>query len=152
MKIMPAPSKKMGAPSSYTPEKADEICARLSKGEPLSVICSDEHMPSFQTVYNWEKRYPEFLEASTRAREVGTHYLAHDSIRIADDTTIDPQHKRIMVDTRLRLIGKWNRREYGDKITQEHSGPDGGPIQTASWVGEAPDDLLRQVASLKAKG
>jgi hypothetical protein len=107
---------------------ADEICARLSKGEPLSVICSDEHIPSFQTVYNWEKAQPEFLEASTRARLIGTHYLAYDSLRVADDLSIDPAHKRVMVDTRLRLIGKWNARQYGDKIEHEHS----GTIQTQS--------------------
>ena len=117
-----------GRPSSYTQEVADEICARLSKGEPLSVICSDEHIPSFQTVYNWEKARPEFLEASTRARLIGTHYLAYDSLRVADDLSIDPAHKRVMVDTRLRLIGKWNARQYGDKIEHEHS----GTIQTQS--------------------
>ena len=111
-----------GRPSSYTQEVADEICARLSKGEPLSVICSDEHIPSFQTVYNWEKAQPEFLEASTRARQIGTHYLAYDSLRVADDMSIDPAHKRVMVDTRLRLIGKWNARQYGDKVEVEHSG------------------------------
>lgn len=117
-----------GRPSSYSQEVADEICARLSKGEPLSVICSDEHIPSFQTVYNWEKARPEFLEASTRARLIGTHYLAYDSLRVADDLSIDPAHKRVMVDTRLRLIGKWNARQYGDKIEHEHS----GTIQTQS--------------------
>lgn len=117
LEIMPG-----GRPSSYSQEVADEICARLSKGEPLSVICSDEHIPSFQTVYNWEKAQPEFLEASTRARQIGTHYLAYDSLRVADDMTIDAAHKRVMVDTRLRLIGKWNARQYGDKIEHEHSG------------------------------
>lgn len=112
----------MGRPSDFTPEIANEICERLSKGEPLSVICDDDHVPSFQTVYRWEKQHPEFREASARAREVGTHYLAHDSLRIADDPTIDPADKRIRIDTRLRLIGKWNARQYGDKLDLNHSG------------------------------
>jgi len=130
-----------GRPSTYSQEIADEICSRLSKGEPLSVICSDEHIPSFQTVYNWEKARPEFLEASTRARMIGTHYLAYDSLRVADDLTIDPAHKRVMVDTRLRLIGKWNARQYGDKIEHEHS----GSIQT-----QTDDQLDGRIQALMA--
>lgn len=130
-----------GRPSTYTQEIADEICSRLSKGEPLSVICSDDHIPSFQTVYNWEKARPEFLEASTRARMIGTHYLAYDSLRVADDLTIDPAHKRVMVDTRLRLIGKWNARQYGDKIEHEHS----GSIQT-----QTDDQLDGRIQALMA--
>jgi hypothetical protein len=130
-----------GRPSTYNQEVADEICSRLSKGEPLSVICSDEHIPSFQTVYNWEKARPGFLEASTRARMIGTHYLAYDSLRVADDLTIDPAHKRVIVDTRLRLIGKWNARQYGDKIEHEHS----GSIQT-----QTDDQLDGRIQALMA--
>jgi hypothetical protein len=126
-----------GRPSLFKPEVANEICQRLSKGEPLSVICEDDHIPTFQTVYNWEKAHPEFLEASTRARQIGTHFLAYDSLRIADDPTIDPANKRIMVDTRLRLIGKWNSKQYGEKVQQEVSGPEGGPLVVISGVPRA---------------
>jgi hypothetical protein len=128
-----------GRPSLFKPEVANEICQRLSKGEPLSVICEDDHIPTFQTVYNWEKAHPEFLEASTRARQIGTHFLAYDSLRIADDPTIDPANKRIMVDTRLRLIGKWNSKQYGEKVQQEVSGPEGGPLVVISGVPRAAD-------------
>ena len=110
-----------GRPSDFTPEVANEICERLAHGEPLTVICRDDHMPSFQTVYNWEKVRPEFLDASTRAREIGTHFLAYDSLTIADGPG-DPADKRIRIDTRIRLIGKWNRRFYGEHQTIEHEG------------------------------
>lgn len=121
----------MARPSDYTPELADIICERLANGEPLAKICRDDDMPGYSTVRRWESDKPEFQALSLRARMDGTHFLADDSIRIADDTEIDPQHKRIMVDTRLRLIGKWNRKDYGDKNTTELTGADGGPIQSA---------------------
>jgi hypothetical protein len=64
-----------------------------------------------------------------RAKQNGTHFLADDTLRIADDETIETQRAKLMIDTRLRLIGKWNAKAYGDKVTNEHVGPDGGPVQ-----------------------
>ena len=59
---------------------------------------------------------------SLRAKETGTHHMADDCIRIADDKTLDPQDRRIRIDTRLRLIGQWNRAIYGAHTKTEHSG------------------------------
>ena len=122
-----------GRPSLYTPELADRICQRLSEGEPLARICRDDDMPGYSTVRKWESENPEFLALSLRAKADGTHFMADDSIRIADDPTIDPQRARLMVDTRLRLIGKWNSRAYGDKVQAEVTGAEGGPLQVA-WL------------------
>jgi len=91
-------------------------------------------MPSFVVVWRWEREDEAFRNDSARARKLGTHYLAGESLTIADDLSIDPQHKRVMVDTRLRLIGKWNRKDYGDKVLNEVTGPDGQPLNTAPHV------------------
>lgn len=109
------PETKLGRPSIYTDEIADEICRRLSEGEPLARIVRDKHMPSFTTVMDWEATNAGFARRSAPARAYGTHYMADDCIRIADDTEIDPAHKRIMVETRIRLIGKWNAAAYGER-------------------------------------
>lgn len=121
----------MARPSLYSEEIAHEIFARLADGEPLKRICSDPKMPDFVTVWRWERDNEEFRNLLTRGRERGTHNLADQCLDIADDLDLDPQHKRLMIDTRIRLIGKWNSKAYGDKITQEHQGPDGGPVQIA---------------------
>jgi hypothetical protein len=111
-----------GRPSLKTPEVVAEICERLANGETLSSICKDERMPAFSTIYQWEKADPEFLNVSARARDVGTHALADECIEIADSKEIDPADKRIRIDTRLRLIGKWNAKKYGEKVEQHHTG------------------------------
>ncbi len=110
-----------GRPSRYTPEIAAELLQRQSEGESLSQICSDKHMPGFATVFAWEMEKPEFSELSQRARMIGTHYLAGDCLRIASQEE-DVQRARLMIDTRIRLIGKWNRKDYGEKQTIEHEG------------------------------
>lgn len=113
----------------------------------MSVICKDEDMPSYHTVLNWMGKYPEFLDRTARAKRDGTHALADQCIAISDDTAIDPAHKRIMVDTRIRLIGKWNRVDYGDRIVQEVTGKDGGPIELA----DARTTLSERIDALESK-
>ena len=41
------------------------------------------------------------------------------------------EHRKLRIETRLKLLAKWNPRKYGDKVQQELSGPNGGPIPTA---------------------
>lgn len=105
----------VGRPSKRTPDTRDAILAGLMHGRTLASLC-DELKIDFSTVWRWEQDDEEFRNASLRAREVGTHHIADDCVRIADDVEIDPQNKRIMVDTRLRLIGKWNAKAYGEKV------------------------------------
>jgi len=119
-----------GRPSKRTPEVVEEIARRLAHGEPLARICADEHMPDFSTVWRWEEEDEGFRKISLRARVHGTHFLADDCIRISDDPTLEPSDKKVRIDTRLRLIGKWNAKAYGEKVTNEHVGADGGPIRT----------------------
>jgi hypothetical protein len=122
-----------GRPSKYSDKLAEEICRRLGKGEPMARICDDDHMPSYNTIWRWENENAEFRELSARAKQNGTHFLADDTLRIADDDTIDTQRAKLMIDTRLRLIGKWNAKAYGDKLQQEVSGPDGGAL-SVTWL------------------
>ena len=112
----------MARPTDYNLEIAEAICELLGHGVPMARIAAMDGMPSYSTLKKWQRDVPEFSTLSARAKEDGTHYLGEDSLRIADDLEIDPQHKKIMIDTRLRLIGKWNSRAYGDKIETVHSG------------------------------
>jgi hypothetical protein len=117
-----------GRPSVYSEQLASEICRELANGKPMARICDRDDMPSYTTVKRWENENDEFRAISARARQDGTHFLADDALRIADDESIDTQRARLMIDTRLRLIGKWNAKAYGDKVEIEH----GGSIQTTT--------------------
>jgi len=110
------PKHPGGRPSKYSKEIADLICQRLIRGEPLARICDDEGMPHYTTIRRWEDENPEFRSLSSRAKQDGTHWLADDCLRIADDPSLDPADKRVRIDTRLRLIGKWHAKAYGEKI------------------------------------
>lgn len=131
-----------GRPSKFTQEVADEICHRLSQGEPLEKICRDEHMPSSRTVLRWKEASEAFMSDIARAREAGFDRIAADCLDIADETTFDTiigdngdrantewiSRSKLRIETRLKLLAKWDPKRYGDKITQEHTGPEGAPL------------------------
>lgn len=102
----------------------------LRKGTPLTVICSAEGMPCDDTIRNWADADPELSRAIARAREVGFDQIALEALAIADETTHDTKtlengqdapnsewitRSRLRVDTRLKLLAKWDPKRYGDK-------------------------------------
>jgi hypothetical protein len=96
-----------------------ELLDRTSKGEPLSRICRDPRMPSRSAVYEWIEVDETFAGQFRAARARGVHALAEECLDIADEPTNDPvqvANKRVRIDTRLRLAGKWLPKDYGDKI------------------------------------
>lgn len=119
-----------GRPSIRTETITDDICARLSKGEPLAVICRDEGMPSPGTVRRWMEEDAALSEAIARAREEGEDSIAADCLLIADDASGDfrmgekgvladtdhIQRSKLRIDTRLKLLAKFNPKRWGDKL------------------------------------
>lgn len=140
----------MGRPSTYDSELFAAICERVSEGEPLAAICREEGMPPLRTVYNW-MRDIEGVEAQfARARVAGYDMIAQDALRIADDGSSDTytdangfertnnevvQRSKLRVETRLKLLAKWDPKRYGERMT--HAGDPDAPLQVST-----PDDQL----------
>ena len=128
-----APKPKIGRPSKYTPELADEICQRLSNGEPLRQICRDDHMPAWQKIYEWMAKDEKLSGAIAHARDLGYDAMAEECLIIADtpkfgqtqvmtdkgsSTTVEDMlgHRKLQIETRLKLLAKFNPKKYGDKV------------------------------------
>lgn len=132
--------KKRGRPDTYTEATAKEICERLCEGEPLRQICRDEHMPNWRTVYLWMEAHPDFGTRIARARVMGREAIFEDTMHIADTPLEGVEleigedgktkekradmlgHRKLQIETRLKLLAKWDPKKYGEKIHQEHSG------------------------------
>ena len=137
----------MGRPSSYTAEIVEAICERLAKGEPMTVICREEGMPAPRTVRDWEAAMPEVAAAIARAREEGEYVMAEDCLNIADDGRRDYtvsedggavvnhdhiQRAKLRIDTRLKLLAKFNPKKWGDKI--QHADADGEKLVAPTFI------------------
>lgn len=134
------------AHTTYTQKIADEICERLSEGEPLRQICRDAHLPAWRTVYDWIKADEDFAARIARARELGFDAIAEEALEIANTPVIGVEteddgekvkvkrsdalgHRKLQVETRLKLLAKWCPKKYGDRLATELTGADGGPVQ-----------------------
>lgn len=121
--------KKPGRTSTFTQAIADEICERISDGEPLRQICRDPHMPVWRTVYLWRAAHPEFDSAIARARVPGFDAIAEETLEIIDTfpmmadseggSRIDTGHVTWLknrVEQRMKLLAKWDPSRFGDKL------------------------------------
>lgn len=128
-------------PFQYTPEARQEaiqsVLEGLTKGTPLTVICRSEGMPTPNTIREWANGDAELADAIARAREDGFDVLAAECLDIADETGRDTirteggeradtewiSRSKLRIETRLKLLAKWDPKRYGDK-TLVGSDPD----------------------------
>lgn len=112
---------KPGRPTAYTADLGDAICALLAEGESLNAICKRDDVPvSESTVKGWALNSEHPFSANyARAREIGYHKLADETLDIADAEETDPgqvARDRLRVDTRKWLLSKALPKVYGDKL------------------------------------
>lgn len=143
-----------GRPSTYDPEKAKRIIEQLSDGVPLRVICRQDDMPAWRTVYDWIAKDAELSAHITRARDLGYDAIAEECLDIADEVSGDytetdkgmvynaehVQRSKLKIETRLKLLAKWNPKKYGDRIHTEHS----GTVSLANLDDDELDRIIRE--------
>ena len=118
----------IGRPSSYTPEIAEKLCAEIAEGGILHRMCRRDDMPDHSTVFRWLEGNDEFRDRYCRARERQAEFFADEIIEIVD-TEPDPQIARVRMDARKWHASKTAPKKYGDRITTELTGANGGPMQ-----------------------
>ena len=153
-----------GRPSGFTEDIGDNICERLALGESLRSICRDKGMPSMSMIFRWlaDDRYQIFREQYRAAREVGLESMADELMEIADKIPpsddrgrIDNgavQHQRLMVDARKWILSKQLPKKYGDRITTELTGADGGAIEIDDTERAAKIKAILMAAKARADG
>jgi hypothetical protein len=132
----------MARPSDYTEEIAAEICEHIANGNSMRTICAADGMPAPATVYRWLIEREAFQEQYARARERQADFYAEEIIQISDDGANDTYatdtgeatnhdviaRSRLRVDARKWYASKLAPKKYGEKITQELTGKDGGSL------------------------
>lgn len=134
-----------GRPTLKSAEVLERIYAGLETGTPLTVICREDGMPSPRTVWDWEQQDAEVSKAIARAREIGEYAILEECRTIADtpmegeEVELDEAgvitktkrgdmlaHRKLQIETRLKLLAKFNPRRWGDKM--ELSGDPASPL------------------------
>jgi len=126
------PKTATGRPSSYSHAKADHIIKKVSEGVPLAQVCREIGL-GLTTWYDWCSKRADLAERIARAREAGFDMIAVEALKIADtpiegvrrkktdqgkETVREDMlgHRKLQVETRLKLLAKWDPKRYGEKL------------------------------------
>jgi len=154
-----APVKFTGRPSKYSSAIAQEICEGLAEGTPLREICRRDHMPEWRTVYDWMARDDALSTAIAHARDIGYDKMAEECLQIAD-TPVEGRkivetddgkvmytredmlgHRKLQIETRLKLLAKFNPKKYGDRAI--FAGDADNPLQINIQATEMFESILK---------
>jgi hypothetical protein len=106
-----------------------ELVQWISEGNTLQDFCRQEGYPAYRTMYLWEADDVEFAANIAHARDTGHDAIAEKCLYLADKMPLevfdeggnkryDPGSiawRKLQIETRLKLLAKWNPRKYGDK-------------------------------------
>ena len=119
---MPNKVSKVGRPSTFDIDTAQEICARVASVETIQNLTKHQILPCQATVYKWLTQYPEFAEMLRQARADYAVTLVDQYAEIMDkepaiffdaqgNKRVDPasvQDKKLRMEGRKWLAGKYN--------------------------------------------
>ena len=149
----------MGAPRKHDRDAlVPIICARLATGEPHTVILRDLGL-KVRTVNDWRAQDESIAAQFDEARELGYDAIAAQCVNIADtpqlgvieklELVTDKDggskmvvterrnedmlgHRKLQIETRLKLLAKWDPRRYGDKV--QHSNDPDNPLPAPQFI------------------
>jgi len=147
--------KKIGRPTKWTQEIEDDICKRLSQGEPLRAICRTEGYPEWNTFYSWMERSEALSARVALARENGVEAIAQDTLAMIDaepryiedgkgGTRIDAgyvQWLKLRTEQRMKLLACWSPNRYGNRV--QVAGDKDNPLQVNVQATKMFESILK---------
>lgn len=113
----------------YSDKLGDEICQRVACGEPIRIILGDSHMPNWDTLGKWTKKYPEFEKKYDHANKRAAEWTANKILELAKKAEDDPKNAKGYA-VAAELL-RWqaairDSKKYSEKIVQDvtHHIPD----------------------------
>jgi hypothetical protein len=125
----------------------DRICDMIADGKSVRQACAGKGMPDRATFNRWRKSTPE-LQAQYDAACIEREEVYFEQIvDIADECRVGVkkttkangdvetveidmvERARVQIDARKWTLARMNRKKYGDHVTEELTGPNGGPLQ-----------------------
>lgn len=137
--------KPSGRPTKYDPSYCQAVIDDAAKGFSLSAFCGGI-MVARDTLTGWRQTHPEFDEACKVAKLVRARFL---ETGIMDMSVPAPA----MNARKFALVNCAEEDWREPKQILEHTGADGGPIQSQATikVTEAPPEVLEWLASQKVE-
>jgi hypothetical protein len=120
----------MGRPSEFSDDAESATLEIIRNGGTLDEAAGAANV-SARTVLRWLEADDEFRRKYAQAREDQGDWFADKIASIALDPAREGSDITARVNALKWLAGKRKPKVYGDKVTNEHTGADGGPIQVS---------------------
>jgi hypothetical protein len=116
---------------AYSAEERERLLiavfTRMKSGQSLMQACAAENVPE-STIRLWADKDEDTSAEYARARGALIDSHVNDLLGIAD-TEPDAARARVQIDTRKWIMSKLMPKRFGERVTNENVGPDGGPMQ-----------------------
>jgi hypothetical protein len=110
-----------GRPSKYDPKYCEMVVDDMSKGMSLTAFAGLIGVDR-STIDTWREQFPDFRLACTKGQAVRTRYL--------EGGMLERDMPGPAVNARRFALANAAPEEWREKQSLEHSGPNGGAIQT----------------------
>lgn len=155
---------EVGRPSLYDPDVHPQQAESLAMLGKTNTEIAEELKISTATLYNWQKEHPEFLEAlkigkespndnveaSLYKRANGYRFIEIKVVALPDGTERKEKTvKEIPPDPTSCIFWLKNRRprQWRDRVQQEISGLNGGPIEVMRMTDDELEQRAKQILS-----
>jgi hypothetical protein len=129
---------------------AHKIAERLAGGESMREISADPNMPASNMIYQAMHLNEAFRSVIARGREAQQEAEIEKTVTIADAATPETVNvAKLRIWARQWRAAKLAPKKYGEKVVQEHTGADGGPIEVAPPL--CPSEVAARVSAMLAE-
>lgn len=124
-----------GRPSKYSEAYCNEAIECLARGHSVTALAAEIGVAR-STVFKWAEEHPEFSDALKVGQAKATAHWERILMEVAQNGGGNAT---------AAIFGLKNRaaEDWADKVVNEHTGKDGGPIETKDASGF---ELARRIA------
>lgn len=111
----------------YSKTVTKAICKRIARGDVWYRIANTDGLPSYDTLYTWLRKYPDFAADFALAKEMAADLRADKVLVVAEEATAETvQRDRLRVGALQWHAGKAAPKKYGSRAG-DVGAEDGGP-------------------------
>jgi len=99
-----------------TDKQAAQVLELLADGMSLRAACRKVEISRAKDILDLVDHDEAYAAHYAHARERGYTMLGEDLLQVSDDDTIEPNSRRIMVDTRKWMLAKMLPKRFGEKL------------------------------------
>lgn len=135
-----------GAPIKYRPEYCEEIVEFCAQGFSLTAFAGKIRVAR-STIQEWCKNFPEFGDACQAAKAAAAFKWEERAGRVGENGG-GPGTAQIVIFNLRNFASD----DFKDKVSHEHSGPDGQPMRTITTAMTAKEAADAYAATIDDEG